>query len=154
MRMIDKDGIPEHDVIQRLMSMSSNIKKFMELLQKSSGINNTDPNFIEVYASFKGVFTLSSGTISDAVIITSNAVGSAYNKKVTGDSTKTLTTLVGGGYTIIGDGTQVPKTGEVIAISGGISKADDTAARNIVQGRWAELIETDAVAIDSFYDGL
>ena len=48
----------------------------------------------------------------------------------------------------------MPKSGVIIQITGGKNTADARAAENAIQAKFAALINTDAAAIKSFYDGL
>jgi hypothetical protein len=159
MKMRDANGNPSHSIIGNLINIASYQKMFMELLQKSAGINTTDNYLQETYAQWSGVFYLADGiTKSDPVLIKANLTGSASNQFITGDGIKTIATLVGAlipDYTIVGDGgSQVLHSGDVISITGGYNKADDVAAQNAKQEKFAALIKAEADAIAAFYSGL
>jgi hypothetical protein len=84
------------------------------------------PDTPAIPAAFSGTF-LVGGVAGTSVEIEADVAGVAGNKTVTGNGTDTLTVLVGAGYTIVGDGTQIPDNGVQIAIVGGADIVTNTS---------------------------
>lgn len=80
------------------------------------------------YSTFSGTFSLADDTDggeSTSITITSNTYGSEYDIILTGDGTSSVNELLPLGYTVEGDGTQIPALSEELNITGGSTENDE-----------------------------
>lgn len=155
--MYDQLGRAQHEIIEHIGTLFKLLQDFKGDLQVAPGIDFTDEFFKDTYATFSGLFNLADGERSTLVTITADVAGPDSDAYITGNGTADLDTLVGAlteNYTIKGDGSQIPADGVVLVIKGGTDAEWSKRFHNTKQARYADLIDTVAGNIKTFYDGV
>lgn len=171
---VDEDGNIFFQILDKI-KLSDDPNSPYAWVDIESKVITTNPRFDgtfmlndipEIYASFAGsirtpngagtashwgpdVFTLQGGGDSTAVTITADVIGNTWNTTLFGDGIKTLTELVPAGYTITGDGSQIPALGYGFNITGGTSYtlqfADIEITADTAGAAWNKIITGDGV---------
>jgi len=157
MKMRDANGQPASMVIQGLYDISKLAADALALIAKSDGIEAA-PGFIPTFSKYSGSFLLADNTIGAVNSIVCSIAKAANDGYVTGDGTATLATLFealgaanGCVYTIDGDSTQIPKSGVIIAVTGGKSTAEHINDQQAQQLKLVRAIFHQAADIITYY---
>ena len=157
MKMRDANGQPASMVIQGLSDISKLAADALALIAKSDGIEAA-PGFIPTFSKYSGSFLLADNTIGAVNSIVCSIAEAANDGYVTGNGTSTLATLFAAlgttnscVYTIDGDSTQIPKSGVIIAVTGGKSTAEHVDDQQAQQLKLVQALHEQAAAIIPYY---